>query len=83
MMLLLLMLMLLLMLSLALLFRVHHAVVANRHADRVVDGHVVVDHVVDGKVIVDHVVDGEVHNVVHVLADCCQSVLVHSTLPEL
>ena len=61
MMLLLLMLMLLLKLSLALLFRVHHAVVANRHTDRVVDGHVVVD----------HVVDGEVDNVVHVLADCC------------
>ena len=60
-------------LSLVLLVHVHHAVVADWHADHVVDGHVVVD----------HVVDGEVHNVVHVLADCCQSVLVHSTLPEL
>ena len=67
----LLMLMLMLLLSLVLLFRVHHAVVTDRHGDHVVDGHVVID----------HVVDGEVDNVVHVLADRCQSMLVHSTLP--
>ena len=68
---------LLMLLSLVLLVHVHQAVVADWHADHVVDGHVVVDHVV-----VDHVVDGQVDNVVDVLADRCQPVLVHSTLPE-
>jgi len=59
-------------LSLVLLVHVHHAVVADWHADHVVDGHVVVD----------HVVDGQVDNVVDVLADRCQPMLVHSTFPE-
>jgi len=66
--------------SLVPLFCVHHAVVADRHADHVVDGHVVIDHAV-----VEHVVDGEVADVVDVvdiLTDRCQPVLVHCTFPE-
>ena len=52
--------------------------VADWHAGHVVDRKVDISHVADRNVDVD----GEVADVVDVLADCCQTVLVHRTLSE-